>query len=136
MDEDQRGVLSILHQEGGTLFLRKTDIRIEGGGRAAFVAECKIWRGQKEFLAAVDQLASYLIWRDSKTALIILNKKIQKFSNVLKQIPSYCRGHSSFVSMSDVEFEGEWDVVFRHADDPERTFNCRIMLFNLFYKKK
>jgi len=114
----------------------KTDIRIEAGDRAAFVAECKIWRGKKEFQAAVDQLMGYLTWRDSKTALIALNKKTRKFSDVLKEIPSICREKSQFIRITNTEFEGEWDVVFHHADDPNRTFNCRLMLFNIYFERK
>lgn len=51
----------------------KTDIFIPYGGdeRAVFIAECKVWKGQKAFQAAIDQLLGYLIWRDSRAALIV-----------------------------------------------------------------
>ena len=37
----------------------KTDILIERENRAAFIAECKVWRGPKELKDAVDQLLGY-----------------------------------------------------------------------------
>ncbi len=49
----------------------KTDILLIWKGRAAFVGECKIWHGEKKFLAAIDQLFGYTTWRDTRVALII-----------------------------------------------------------------
>jgi hypothetical protein len=48
----------------------KTDILIRAGDRNVFIGECKIWKGPKELLKAIDQLLSYLTWRDTKAALI------------------------------------------------------------------
>jgi hypothetical protein len=53
-------------------FQGKTDILIradEGGN--VFIAECKFWSGEKQFLETIDQLLSYLTWRDTKTAILI-----------------------------------------------------------------
>ncbi|MGL5827777.1 MAG: hypothetical protein ACRCYU_23665 [Nocardioides sp.] len=60
-------------EAGGELFngSGKTDILIRHGDRNAFIAECKIWRGAKSVANALDQLLRYLVWRDSKAALII-----------------------------------------------------------------
>lgn len=41
----------------------KTDICIEFEHRAAFVAECKLWKGPKAFGEAIDQLLGYLMSR-------------------------------------------------------------------------
>jgi hypothetical protein len=61
---------------GGELFngSGKTDILIREGDRNAFIAECKIWRGPKGVADALDQLLSYLVWRDSKAALVMFIK--------------------------------------------------------------
>lgn len=61
----------------------KTDILIREGNKNAFIAECKFWRGQKVFVEAVNQLLSYLTWRDSKCALLVFNKT--KDSNAVRQ---------------------------------------------------
>ena len=42
----------------------KTDILISDEGRSAFIAECKIWHGQKNFLEAIDQLLIPLRFQD------------------------------------------------------------------------
>lgn len=76
------------HYEGGATgetfnASGKTDILIRVGDKNVFIAECKFWRGSKAFKDAVDQLMSYLSWRDSKCALIVFNKK--KNSSVVRQ---------------------------------------------------
>jgi hypothetical protein len=52
----------------------KTDIIIRVEDRNIFIGECKIWRGPKYLNEAIDQLLSYLTWRDTKTAIIIFNR--------------------------------------------------------------
>lgn len=52
----------------------KTDILIRADNRNVFIAECKFWRGPKQFNAAIDQLLGYLTWRDTKAALLVFNK--------------------------------------------------------------
>jgi hypothetical protein len=58
---------------GGELFngAGKTDILIREGDRNVFIAECKFWRGSKSATDALSQLLGYLVWRDSKAALIV-----------------------------------------------------------------
>lgn len=60
----------------GELFSRqgKTDIAIVQSTGPVFIGECKIWKGESAFREAVDQLLSYLVWRDTKAALILFVK--------------------------------------------------------------
>ena len=60
----------------------KTDISIESENRAAFIAECKMWTGQKEVERAIHQLDSYTTWRDCKTALVYFVRR-KDFLNTL-----------------------------------------------------
>jgi hypothetical protein len=57
----------------GEMFSRngKTDIAILEGEGPVFIAECKIWKGEKAFREAIDQLLGYLVWRDTKAALVL-----------------------------------------------------------------
>jgi hypothetical protein len=62
------------HYEGQTTgetfnFSGKTDILIRDGDRSIFIAECKIWRGQKSLSGAIDQLLEYATWCDTKLAI-------------------------------------------------------------------
>lgn len=61
----------------GELFSRngKTDIAIVEEEGPVFVAECKFWKGEKPFKDAIDQLLGYLVWRDTKSALVLFIKQ-------------------------------------------------------------
>ena len=73
----------------------KTDILIRVKGKNIFIAECKIWRGEKGFLETIDQLLGYTSWRDTKTAILIFNKN-QDFSSVLAKIRSTAKTHTCY----------------------------------------
>lgn len=60
----------------------KTDIQVIFENKAAFIGECKIWHGIKKFGDAIEQLFGYSTWKDSKTALIVFNKKNKDFSAI------------------------------------------------------
>ena len=47
-------------------FEGKTDILIRHEGKNIFIAECKFWRGPSTVADTLDQLLSYLSWRDTK----------------------------------------------------------------------
>src|SRR4029077_3780088 len=55
-------------------FQSKTDILIRKDGKNVFIAECKFWKGEKAFGETLDQLLSYLSWRDTKTAVVLFNR--------------------------------------------------------------
>jgi hypothetical protein len=52
----------------------KTDILVREGNRNLFIGECKIWEGSKKFLQGIEQLLSYLTWRDTKSAIIVFSR--------------------------------------------------------------
>jgi hypothetical protein len=76
----------------------KTDILLRHNDRNLFVAECKFWHGSKAFSDAVDQLLGYLVWRDSKAALILfirnkdVSQVIQRAVDALVNHPRYLSG--------------------------------------------
>ena len=110
----------------------KTDIRIEDQNRAAFIGECKVWRGPKELMSALDQLLGYLTWRDCKAALVVFNKEVAGFSEIQSKVPDTLRSHANHISSLDSKQAGEWRFLFRSADDPDRTVTVHVFLFNLF----
>ena len=109
----------------------KTDIRISAEDRAAFVAECKIWKGAKPVADAIDQLLSYLTWRDCKTAIIIFNKQVAGFSSLLPKTLDALKSHDRFVRM-ETEDQGEWKCVFKSKDDEAMLVYVYVFLFNLY----
>jgi len=114
----------------------KTDIRIEAENRAAFVAECKVWKGRKTIAECVDQLLSYLTWRDCKTAIVIFNKDVAGFSDILARTKPAIEAHPKILKMVQATDHGEWKVVFRSQDDDARLVHVQFFLFNLFVPSK
>lgn len=144
---DEEGLRDIIlahlngHYEGlasGETFRNngKTDIRIEDQSRAAFIAECKIWRGQKELQEAVDQLIGYLTWRDCKGAMIIFNKNVAGFSELQTKVPETLRQHPNMFEEKKVQQLGEWRFVCRSLEDAARYIIIHVFLFNVFVGKK
>jgi len=140
---DEEGLRDIIlahlngHYEGGATgetFRRKgkTDIRIEDAERAAFVAECKVWRGPKELVAACDQLLGYLTWRDCKAALVTFNKHNARFSEVLAKVPETLHGHPLFLKALGSSSAGEWRLLFRSREDEAHLVTVHVFAFNLY----
>lgn len=82
---------------GGELFngAGKTDILIRHDDRNVFIAECKIWDGPQTVTDALNQLLRYLVWRDSKAALIMFIRRakpaetITRMHTAIGQHPSH-----------------------------------------------
>jgi len=129
------------HYEGnasGETFRRtgKTDIRIEFDNRAAFVGECKMWRGTKQFIAAIDQLLGYLAWRDCKAALIVFNRDVAGFSGLQSALENSLETHPNFAGRVRIDQQGEWRVRIRSGQDADREIIVHVFLFNLYVPKK
>ncbi len=143
---DEQGLRDIIlahlngHFEGGATAetfrkLGKTDIRIEDEERAAFIAECKIWRGPKALDEALDQLFGYLTWRDCKAALIVFNKGVAGFSGLLEKVPGQLALHPLLVKDLGSQGAGEWRYLFRSKEDEARQINLHVFLFNIFVRE-
>jgi hypothetical protein len=106
----------------------KTDILIRSEGRNAFIAECKFWRGEKTFLETIDQILSYLGWRDTKAAIIIFNRTKQ-FTPVLEKIRDALTRHPNKVGDVTVESETRFRCLFRQPSDNDREVTLTVMAF-------
>lgn len=109
----------------------KTDICIEHESRAAFVAECKLWKGPKALHEAVDQLLGYLTWRDTRTALILWNKSVKDFAKLQGDLASHLEGHPKFVRSVNSGQPGEWRVIMHSESDDGRDILIHIFLVDL-----
>lgn len=110
----------------------KTDICIEQDDRAAFVAECKLWKGPSNLTAAIDQLMGYLTWRDSKAALILFNVRNKDFTKLLESIPETLRVHQLVLRDLPCTEAGEWRFQTRSAEDASRRVTMQVFIFNLY----
>lgn len=61
----------------GEMFSRqgKTDIAVLHEKGPVFIAECKFYDGPRSVDEALDQLLGYLVWRDTKAALVLFVKR-------------------------------------------------------------
>jgi hypothetical protein len=111
----------------------KTDICIEQDNRAAFIGECKIWRGAKELTDGLRQLLGYLTWRDCKAALVVFNKDRSKFSEILEKAPTSLRESTDLFRGELKQTEpGEWQMTFKAPEDDGRVITVHLMVYNLY----
>ena len=113
----------------------KTDILIradEGGN--VFIAECKFWGGEKQFLETIDQLLSYLTWRDTKAAVLIFNRNVN-FTDVLKKITDTAPKHPCYKRTLTGGDESTFRYVFHHPTDVNRELFLSVMAFDVPSKR-
>lgn len=116
---------------GGELFngAGKTDILIREGDANVFIGECKFWKGPAAFRAAVDQLLSYVVWRDCKAALLLfirakdVSAVITKAIEVLADHPRCKRSLGGDA--------GRHDFVLHADGDPNREIHLALLPFAL-----
>ena len=108
----------------------KTDICIERENRAAFVAECKMWTGQKEVAKAIEQLDSYLTWRDCKTALIYFVRR-KDFMKTLEAAEASLKSFEGMKNVTPLD-KNEYECLFLSKANPGQQIRMRVMLFNLY----
>lgn len=123
------------HYEGGATgetfnAAGKTDILIRADSRNIFIAECKFWRGPKVFNEAIDQLLSYLAWRDTKCALLIFNKTkdssavLQKMHEAMEARPEHRRTASH-------DPDGDSRYIFVKDSDPGREIIITTQMYDV-----
>ena len=92
-----------------------------------FIAECKVWDGAAKFGPAIDQLLSYLVWRDGKAALILFIKNsnptdvVRKADEVITAHPQCLRRHEPTDPTVRI------DYVLLSTADPKRTARTALL---------
>lgn len=108
----------------------KTDILIRVENKNIFIAECKFWRGPKSFSDAIDQLLSYLSWRDSKCALMIFNKN-KESSSVRDKMHEIMENREEHRKTQFQNKNGDSRYTFIKKDDPGREITVTTQLFDI-----
>jgi len=111
-------------------FQGKTDILIRSNGGNVFISECKFWGGEKQFLETIDQLLSYLSWRDTKAAVIIFSRNAN-FPDVLKKISEIAPKHKYYKRTLAGSGESNFRYVFHRPNDPNREIIVTVMAFDV-----
>jgi hypothetical protein len=83
----------------------------------------------KQFLGKIDQLLSYLTWRDSKTALICFVRN-KDFGTVVETIKKAVPSHTCFVKEHPPISEAWLRYEFTLQDDPSRSVSVAILCFH------
>ncbi len=108
----------------------KTDILVRIAGTNEFIGECKFWAGEGVYLSTIDQLFSYLGWRDNKAAVIIfVNNK--NFDAVIEKIKDYTPKHPNFLAFIGQSDETWLNFEFKTPDNPNRTVQLAVMAYHL-----
>ena len=108
----------------------KTDILMRHEGKNVFVAECKFWRGQKQHHKTIDQLLSYLTWRDSKTAIIYF-VDTKEIAAPLEAISDSTPSHTCFVAKNGRPEEAWFRYALHLPGDQSRPVHVSILCFHL-----
>lgn len=139
LDEEQiRNLLlgmlntNYMGQAAGELFngAGKTDICVRHGDRNVFIAECKFYRGPASVVAAVDQLLSYLVWRDSKSALLLFIRG-GDFTQAVERAIAAVEGHPQRRRSFPGEPTERSDFEFVRADDAQRPIRLALLPFRI-----
>jgi len=111
-------------------FQGKTDILVRADGKNVFIAECKFWAGEGPLLDALDQLLSYLSWRDTKTAILLFNRT-GKHSDVLQRVRRIVPNHPNFNREEGAFRDLGFRYSFRQVNDPNREILLTVLIFDL-----
>jgi len=108
----------------------KTDILIRHEKNNIFVAECKFWGGAKKHGETIDQILSYLTWRDSKTAIVYF-VDTKEMAAPLKAIEESTSQHSCFEKLNGKKQESWFDHTFHLPGDKGIPIRLSILCFHL-----
>jgi hypothetical protein len=111
----------------------RADIHILFENKAAYIAECKIWRSEECLKAAIGQIFNYTTWRDVKTSIIIFNKDSKYFQRLLSSIDDYLKENKQCQTKFSLS-ENEWLCTFKQSSDAEDSITIHIIAFNLYLK--
>jgi hypothetical protein len=108
----------------------KTDILIRHEKSNLFVAECKFWGGAKNHSETIDQILSYLTWRDSKTAIVYF-MDTKEMAAPLSAIEDSSPKHPCFVRLNERKEASWFDYTFHLPGDKNVAIRLSILCFHL-----
>jgi hypothetical protein len=108
----------------------KTDVYIPFDNKAAYIAECKNWYGEKNLKEALDQLFSYATWHDIKTSVIVFNKDNKDFKKILEKINTFLSKYELCLRKTPIA-QNEWLCEFKKNKDASEIITVQIIAFDL-----
>jgi hypothetical protein len=108
----------------------KTDIITKAPDNSiVFIAECKVWHGEKMLSEAIDQLLGYVTWRDTRTALILFVKN-SGLLDVIEKAKSTISQHNCYAGYKGQTGDSSFSYIYHTKDDPQSNISIELMLFH------
>lgn len=100
-----------------------TDIMILAKNKAAFIAECKLWKGSKYVSDGIDQLLGYTTYKDGKLALLVFNKDNKDYNSVLSEMNNLIISNDKYIQTIS-HIDNKWQCLFKsnHSGTVKITF--------------
>lgn len=118
---------------GGELFNGdgRTDLLVRIADRNVFIGECKFWDGTRELEKAIDQLLGYLVWRDTKAALVLFITRQDATAVIDKadKADAAIRAHANYKRPGPASRDPQLrrDHVLHHTGDPNREIHLALL---------
>ncbi|MGH3951443.1 MAG: hypothetical protein ACRDSE_20375, partial [Pseudonocardiaceae bacterium] len=108
----------------------KTDILIRVEDRNIFIGECKVWAGPSSMDEALEQLFNYLVWRDTKAAILLFirNKDV---TAVINKAVKKIEDHPNFKRRAPQRDDDRPEFTMQAQDDPAREIHLALVPFAL-----
>jgi hypothetical protein len=118
-------------QAGGELFNGegKTDILVRVEDRDIFIGECKVWSGPKTMNDALDQLFRYLVWRDTKAAILLFIRNGDVTAVIKKAIAKIEEHPNRKRRGRRHDGEEQYEFTMHARDDLERDIHLTLIPF-------
>jgi hypothetical protein len=108
----------------------KSDILLKYDSSIIFIAECKFWSGQKNYLGTISQLLNYMTWRETKASVIVFVDQ-KDFTSVLQKVQAHTEEHSNFLGYVNNSDENWFNYRFHLNGDKNREIKLAVQLFHL-----
>ena len=108
----------------------RTDIQLRYDSTVVFIAECKFWSGEKNYLGTIDQLLAYLTWRDTKASVVIFVRQ-KDISAILAKVEESTSKHTNYLRFISKSEENWFNYRFHLSGDRNREVMLAIQLYHL-----
>ena len=113
----------------------KTDIIISFNDKSVFVAECKLWKGQRYIEDGIEQLFGYSTWRDSKMAFIVFNLDVINFALVCSITKEIIKKHRLFKKITKEEEQNYLECELKDPNNEDSTITLSVICANYVTRK-
>jgi hypothetical protein len=108
----------------------KTDILIRVEDRNIFIGECKIWNGVASIEQALEQIFKYLVWRDTKAAILLFIRNKDVTAVITKAIDAIEK-HANYKRRGPEDSDNQLDFVMHANGDRQREIHLALLPFAL-----